>query len=168
MCLVEQNRSCFRDLSLYLSSIRACDYAQPIEALSGSSVGQHTRHIIEFYQCLIRQLPSGVVNYDLRQRDLSIETHPDHALARLDLVVAALEQMDMTLPVVVEADLDGTVSVQSNAARELLYNLEHTIHHLAIIKIGLREVMPQLRLPDNFGVASSTVRFRQETVASLE
>ncbi|MDH3651116.1 MAG: hypothetical protein OEQ53_15620, partial [Saprospiraceae bacterium] len=52
--------------------------------------------------------------------------------------------------------------VPSNVARELLYNLEHLIHHLAIIRIAMREVEPDVELGAHFGVAPSTLLYRAE------
>ena len=44
-------------------------YAKPLNILTGRSIGQHIRHIIEFYHCLLSQANKSVVNYDLRKRD---------------------------------------------------------------------------------------------------
>jgi hypothetical protein len=43
-------------------------------------------------------------------------------------------------------------------ARELLYNLEHAIHHMALIQVAVRQAFPALTLPAHFGVAYSTVQ----------
>ena len=48
-------------------------YAKPLNILTGSSIGQHIRHIIEFYHCLLSQANKSVVNYDLRKRNSLIE-----------------------------------------------------------------------------------------------
>jgi hypothetical protein len=55
--------------------------------------------------------------------------------------------------------------VQSTIGRELIYNIEHTIHHLAIVKIALKSSIPGMHLPEHFGVAPSTIRYRQEACA---
>jgi len=41
----------------------------------------------------------------------------------------------------------------------MAYNLEHTIHHMALMKAGIREVAG-IEMPESFGVASSTLKFR--------
>ncbi|MDX1476670.1 MAG: hypothetical protein R3301_03155 [Saprospiraceae bacterium] len=51
--------------------------------------------------------------------------------------------------------------MDSSLERELIYNIEHTIHHLAIIKIGLAIIAPDIPLPAHFGVAPSTVKYKQ-------
>ena len=44
--------------------------------------------------------------------------------------------------------------------RELLYCLDHAIHHQAFIKIGLKELQIADLVEDDFGVAYSTLRYR--------
>jgi hypothetical protein len=51
--------------------------------------------------------------------------------------------------------------VNSCVERELVYNIEHAIHHMALIKIGLRAEFSSVIIPDSFGVASSTLRYDQ-------
>jgi hypothetical protein len=45
--------------------------------------------------------------------------------------------------------------------RELAYDLEHSIHHQAIIKIAMKNLNSEYALNENFGVARSTIRFRE-------
>ena len=52
------------------------------------------------------------------------------------------------------------VNIKTNYYRELAYNLEHTIHHMALIRVGIAEVS-SLSVPENFGVAYSTLKFRE-------
>ena len=55
---------------------------------------------------------------------------------------------------------EDEVAIQSSFYRELAYNIEHAIHHMALIKIGVRALRETIKLPDYFGVASSTVRYQ--------
>ena len=41
-----------------------------------------------------------------------------------------------------------------------MYNLEHAIHHHALIKVGLK-IMTKIELPESFGVAPSTIQYRK-------
>jgi hypothetical protein len=55
----------------------------------------------------------------------------------------------------------GVVAIPSNYYREIAYNLEHTIHHMALIRVGINEVS-MIELPQDFGVAYSTIKYRQQ------
>jgi len=41
------------------------EYTTPLEIFSGTSIAQHTRHILEFYLCLISNSESSVINYEV-------------------------------------------------------------------------------------------------------
>ena len=55
----------------------------------------------------------------------------------------------------------STKVIQTNYFRELLYNLEHSIHHQALIKIALYRI-PHIKIPETFGVAPSTLEYRMQ------
>ncbi len=158
------------DLRCYLSVIEPMTYQAPLDILSGSTIGQHTRHIIEFYNCLLEQSAEPgdpVINYALRRRDHVIEGQPDHALTCVDQIVSQLRELSAERPCLLDSTEHGAENllVTSTIGRELIYNIEHTIHHLAIVKIALKSVAPQIALPEHFGVAPSTIRYRQEACA---
>ena len=136
-----------------------------MEVFSGSSLGQHTRHIIEFFDCLVRQTETGKINYDLRTRNKQIETQTGFALSTLAILLQKLKQIDLDMSLMLEQcydfEEDISIKVETTFARELVYNIEHAIHHLAIIKIGLRQMNPGLELPEGFGVAPSTIRHQR-------
>src|SRR5688572_2843434 len=155
------------DLRVYLSVMEPALYQTPLELLSGSTIGQHTRHIIEFYTCLIEQSSSSVINYSKRRRDFTIESQPDHALYRVNETCEKLASLDLSLKCQLDCSEHGEegLFVDTTLSRELIYNIEHTVHHLAIIKIALKAMLPALNLPENFGVAPSTLRHRHEACA---
>lgn len=158
------------DVRVYLGSLPPDLYQQPLDILSGSSIGQHTRHIIEFYQCLLEQSadqPTPLINYAHRRRDQRIETEPDYALACVDQICGQLPEVNEAATCRLDCSEHGHdhLETRSTLGRELQYNIEHTIHHLAIIKIALRQMAPDIVLPAQFGVAPSTIRHRQDACA---
>jgi hypothetical protein len=51
--------------------------------------------------------------------------------------------------------------VISNVQRELVYLIEHSIHHFALVRIGIQENFPEIILPCDFGIAYSTIKYRE-------
>lgn len=157
-----------RDAEIYLDSIDKDVYGMPLDLLFGASIGQHTRHFIEFYRCLLSQVGKDprIVNYSKRKRDHTIESEPSVAKQHISEISEQLFCLSENHKCLLECDDHaGETPVESNLERELLYNIEHTIHHLAIIKIGLAAVAPQIDLPEHFGVAPSTIRHKQNICA---
>ncbi len=158
------------DLRHYLVVIDPVVYQSALELLSGSTIGQHTRHIIEFYNCLLDQNGSNdipVINYAKRVRDIRIESAPAYALACLSRICDQLMEIDLEKQCYLDCEEHGQkdLKVLSTIERELIYNIEHTIHHLAIVKIALKVTAPAIDLPEHFGVAPSTIHHRQESCA---
>jgi len=150
---------------LYLHHLSPAQYNKPLDLLGGASIGQHTRHFLEFFQCLLAQFraPSRHIDYAARERRLGLEEEPEKALHALRDVQHHLSILSANCDCRLSyGDFIGQqAALSSNLERELLYNIEHTIHHLAIVRIGLRLVAPQLELPDSFGLSPSTVQYRQ-------
>lgn len=141
-------------------------YSMPSTMLSGATIGQHLRHILEFYLCLLDATTDTVVNYDNRARNRIIETNLLVAVDAIDYIVSALDTFTRSDdPVMLQSNFEPkaaqTVSIPSSYARELAYNLEHSIHHQALIKVGLKEQGLEHLLDEAFGVAPTTIRFKQ-------
>jgi len=149
-----------------LENIEEAAYQQPLEIFSNSSIGQHTRHIIEFLQCLIGQSAAGVVNYDQRPRNAAVEVSPMQARKAIAAIKDQLPQCELGQSLLLESDYGlGKAMIHrtfTTLERELVYNVEHAIHHMAIIKIGIRQLLPDFELPEGFGVAPSTIRYRKQ------
>ena len=166
--LINACKAIFEDGRFYLSKISKDIYTQPLELFSGSSLGQHTRHWIEFFQCLMDQsLNEGGLCYDKRKRDLSLETQPGRALDVLGEIERSLERITELNTLVLTSEMsDGTiVKMPTSLDRELWFVVEHAVHHLAFIKIGLKEQYPDWILPEHFGVANSTIRYQAGSAA---
>ncbi len=142
-------------------------YAMPLAIFSGSSIGQHTRHILEFYTCLLQNVITGVVNYDLRERNLDLENNRQIATNKIDNLCRALSQKMPNSPIVLEADFDtdcdGFMAIDSSFYRELAYCLEHSIHHQALLKIGIASLNLGHIIDADFGIAPSTIRHKKSS-----
>ncbi len=135
-------------------------YTNPCEALSNATIGQHTRHIIELYQCLIEGYAAGKINYDHRKRNPLYENNIPAAIEVMREIQKNLEQPDKEVSIFCGTN-DNAVCIESNYYREVLYNLEHCIHHQALIKVALLSIK-NINIADGFGVAPSTLQYRQE------
>ena len=135
-------------------------YTEPCAALSNATIGQHTRHIIELYQCLLAGYPDGEINYDDRERNTLYENDAAAAIDVIKEIKQTLQQPDKTVRIFCTTD-DNSVCIESNFYREVLYNLEHCIHHQALIKVALLSIK-DIEIADGFGVAPSTLRYRQQ------
>ncbi len=162
MQLHQAIRNVFDQLNGALEQITREQYTQPSTVLFGASVGQHVRHIIELFICLQNGYESGIVNYENRKRDYLIESDKNLARNFLKDVYGSLmmQDKDLILEGGYDEDSDETMQIQSNYYRELVYNLEHTVHHMALIRVGITDVST-VSIPEGFGVASSTIKYRQ-------
>ncbi|WP_418262049.1 DinB family protein [Flavobacterium faecale] len=145
------------DLLLELSNE---EYTKTCATLSNSSIGEHTRHIIEMFQCLQNNYESGKVNYDQRARDYKIQTDTNCAIGKINQIIQNVDKTDKVMHL--QQVIDGSeLSIETNYNRELLYNLEHCIHHQALIKVGVIQNCT-IQLNENFGVARSTIEYRKQ------
>lgn len=137
-------------------------YHQPLQEFDGSSLGQHFRHILEFFQCLEDGVQSGTVDYAARNRNPLYETNPEIASAAFEAFSHALPQFDLAQAVQVRAEFgsDNRPCYDSTVGRELLFVYDHAIHHLAIIKIGLICHFPEISIDKDLGVSPSTIKAR--------
>ena len=154
-----------RKLYDVLTQLDESHYRQELEILNGSSIGQHIRHIIEFFIELEKGYSTGIVNYDNRKRDLKLA---DDLFVALDAIMGIEQQVykeNKPLSLIVnwgdEAEHD--IHVETNYNRELVYNLEHCIHHMAILRIGIN-TFKAIEVPEEFGVAYSTLKNQAKCV----
>lgn len=158
--LIPSLHKALNELVSLLNQLSNDDFTTPCKALSNSTIGEHTRHIIEMFQCLENQYESGVVNYDKRNRDYRIQTDTDFALQCIAAVKDQLEKENKKIMLQQIVDSEE-LYIESNYFRELLYNLEHCIHHQALIKVAVLQC-EHLQIDDDFGVARSTIEYRKQ------
>lgn len=146
-----------RDLLYQLSDK---DYTLPINYLGNSSVGGHVRHIIELFQCLLDSYENGLLNYDNRKRDKQIESEPLFAIEMINRIIKSIEKenKNLSLEQIISNDC---IFIETNYFREVVYNLEHCIHHQALIKVAAYQ-LENINVKENFGVAPSTIEYRKQ------
>jgi uncharacterized damage-inducible protein DinB len=171
MNLFQYSYNILDQLSFVIKNLDTADFSKPTEVLSKSSIGQHVRHVIEFFECFLKGYESGIVNYDKRDHDKILENNQDLALRKLGGIKKILRSADGCKNLFLELSYDNSDAsdrtlINTNFQRELAYNIEHAVHHMAIIKIGLRELRPEMILPYDFGIAASTLKYEQEHVYS--
>jgi len=164
------NKACsniFSQLTDVVNQISEQDFTKQIESLGYSTIGQHLRHTLEFFICLEQGFERGLINYDKRAHDKLIESNKFVALATLAKINDFIQLFPADKPLKLEAgyDLDKEeyITIETNFLRELVYNIEHAVHHMAIMKIGIREIAPNVKLPHDFGIAASTIRYQEAT-----
>lgn len=127
-----------------------------------SPIGAHVRHIIEFYEEFFKSINADNdihLSYDKRQRNTIYEQSPESALEVLKNIRHQLETFSNTdqnvfLSVTLDPLTKTLTTVRSTLYRELHYLLDHTTHHMALIKMIAE--LQSLNLGDNFGMAHAT------------
>jgi hypothetical protein len=158
--LIPSINNSLNELVDLLNQLSEEEYSESCFELSGASIGEHTRHIVEMFQCLNRNYDSGIVNYDKRERNVLIQTDANFAVQMILDIKNSIQKENKKLEL--QQMIDGTaIRIQSNYHRELLYNLEHCIHHQALIKVAILK-FENVTVDENFGVARSTIEYRKQ------
>lgn len=141
-------------------------FVQRISFLNNATIGAHTRHIIELIQCLTNGYEKGEVDYINRERNLTIEQSITVAIHELNALLNLIQHKDRKMILLAENLVnENIIRVSTSYFREIEYNKEHTIHHLALIRVALREMDLKI-VNDSFGVAHSTLKYnsKQQTI----
>jgi len=151
------NTSSIRFLLIALEELSAEDYQRAAKPAFQSSVGAHYRHIIEHYQCFFNQVENKqVINYDLRERNMRIESEVDYAKQCLNDILQILsgfscdDKRDLKV-----SDDHCDYLIRSSFSRELMFLIGHSEHHSAMIAAMLR--LFGYSVDNQFGVANATL-----------
>jgi hypothetical protein len=156
-----------------LDFLETIDDAAYVTSSSGpftASLGEHYRHVLEHFSSLADSLPTGIVDYDARQRDRQTERNRAYAIEQ---TLATMRRFEELSDRVLDEDCDvlyqlgyGEVRqlrVPSSAAREVVFAVSHAVHHFALIR--MLSAKHGVKLDPSFGIASSTLVYRQATHA---
>ncbi len=157
--LIAYNISVLEKIEELLEQVTDAELAHARGLLFGSSIGQHFRHILEFYACLLNTMDAPTFSYDRRERNMLIEQVSSEARASARASRVLLGALVRDRDLVMESELPGssTYSQQhTTLKRELAYLADHGVHHLAMVRIALEQELPHVTFPSHLGVAAST------------
>lgn len=147
-----------------LAKIPLSAYKTPLNVFNGAHIGMHVRHIVEFYQAVYFQKEGEPLNYDARKRNQEMERSISEACLHVEHLIdaAILKTKDRPITLVWQGG-----SFTSSFSREVVYVLEHSIHHMALIKAGLLELKLGELVSADFGVAPSTLAYRKSELFKM-
>lgn len=143
-----------------LEQLSNSEFCKEIPELGHATIGEHIRHIIEIFDSLLLNYEAGLINYDNRKREASLQLNVNLAISKLNKILSTIDKPNKNLSLEHNC-ISNNALLTTNYFRELLYNLEHSIHHQALIKVALTH-FPQIRISDSFGVAPSTLEYRKK------
>lgn len=149
-----------QDIENLLKQLSDEQYSIPQSILHQNSIGMHVRHVLEFYHCLMEGLGNGAVDYDARKRNIHWQTSRSEANSIIAAISLWLQSCETDCSINLKFHTTEELDIATTLFRELAYNHEHCIHHLAIIRICLQEKYPEISIPDTFGVANATIKYR--------
>lgn len=168
---ITAQKSVLNNLKTVLEHLNNQSYTQKNLSLFGSSIGAHCRHIIEFYLCCFEQKKKSKINYDLRKRNKQLELNHKKAIIVIDKIMCLLDSVDskdntsLNINICLNNEVSASKEITSSFFRELIYCMDHCIHHQSLIKIALLEQGLIDLVDENFGVAFSTQIHRKTCVS---
>jgi uncharacterized damage-inducible protein DinB len=148
------------NLKAVLNQLKDEHYNLPVTTLKKGSISKHVRHIVEFYGCLLFNETNNLVNYDERKRNLLLEENLKYTLDYITEIIDNLEKIETNRRLMLVSNYGSeSMTIESSLYRELTYNIEHTVHHMAIISIAISSHFDYVILPEHFGYADSTINY---------
>jgi hypothetical protein len=109
-------------------------------------------------------------SYDDRERSINLEENLDLMIECIQAQIQFLEELKLENNFGEEVMENNSIRVRnylgeylgwvvtdSTWGRELIYLIDHTVHHLAILRIALQENFPAVIIPETFGFTESTL-----------
>ena len=123
-----------------------------------SSIGNHLRHILDFYDCIFNKKINDEIDLTARSRNQAVETECCSAKNYLDSIIENLNSFDLSMTdfVLVTDDLGlGKVKMTYSYGALFAQANSHTIHHYAIINYIMEGLNISLKDSD-FGYNPTT------------
>lgn len=163
--MIDECTNNLEEIKDLINGLNQIQYQKELVSLNNSTVGKHIRHIVEFYICLFEGIENKSVNYDNRKRDIRLEQDIKFTINKINEIIVAISLVNKDSNLTMESNFsinnNNKIKISTSLYRELAYCLEHSIHHQAIIKIGLCELKLENLISNSFGIAPSTLRFNK-------
>ena len=118
-------------------------YAQKNIHLNNETIRKHVRHIIDFYLCFINGIKIKFIDYDKRERNKKVENDKEYAIKTISVIINLLKNSYLNTPITITLNLSITKSsLNSSIERELMYIVDHAIHHGHIIQLFIKNYYP--------------------------
>lgn len=162
------NVDALEQLETIIRSVTPTDYSTPVK-MGAYNIGRHVRHITDHYLALKKGVSKGLVDYDLRNRDSDVETNSHNALQLIDVIKDWLVNdlySDQVVSIKTEVTLYETnsLTISSTLQRELIYLVNHTVHHVAYMALLAQQL--GAHLDSNIGLAPCTASYMRSTHAT--
>lgn len=158
--LKEIARKQLLELKAILNQVHESDYSKSLFVLEKGTLGKHVRHILEFYECLFMENSENIICYDDRKRNMVLEENIRFTSGYMDEILNKIEMVDINRRLLLKVKYEDTeIIIESSLYREITYNIEHTVHHLAIIRIAVAAELSYIDLSGNFGYSDSTIQY---------
>ena len=131
----------------------------------GSTIGAHMRHIIDRANCVLSSLHHEILDYDNRLRNKDIEENIVFCKNALQTTIDKMAQIPLqsiksTIKIKETISEDGSQTIiESPIEREFLDIFNHTIHHIATVKVICQSF--GIKLGDDIAKTPSTKIYEQ-------
>lgn len=149
-------------MSGFIGDLDDISYTAISKPLFNSSIGEHLRHIIDFYRALMTE--NNNINYDIRRRGAATEHLRQEGLAELAEIRLWLQTLDqnpldeiITVTTEVSVSMQTSVEFKSSFKRELNMASTHLLHHLALMAMIAKTL--HIDINPSIGIAPATVTY---------
>ena len=156
----ESSRKLLEETANVIKQMEINQYTRELTVFNGNTIGKHVRHILDLFECLIESCKHSELNYDHRKRSSEIESSLECAISKMNEIAEKIEELNLRQKLKLTQTINNVrCEFETEVGRELLYNLEHMVHHLTLIRIGIEQNFPLIQIPNHFGVAYSTQQY---------
>ncbi len=159
------NQSAYDVLWQVKQLLNICNEEQylAIDRYDSAPIGKHVRHILDHFLVFKIAIDTQLLDYNYRRRDAEIEKNLDLAKQEIADYLEWIKNVDLSdiiLTIQTEISFDSLIHIRmtSTADRELVYIINHTVHHVAYISLLLK-CLGEEQIPDNIGFASATLTY---------